>query len=249
MKLKNGLKLNFKQGEKVKVSPVGEVIGLDGRGFIIDGEKLVADVIANELDIVLDANHDFDKALGWFAYDSFEARDDGIYASLEFTPEGETMNTNKAYRYLSPVYVMAKDRIVAGLDSVGFVNRPNLLNNSLNNKEKNTVNMEELQAELAAEKAKNVTLEAQNSTLKEQLEAKDKPNESNAKDTDLAAFKEELESLKTSLVETNKKLAVFGEMDLDKNDKGKGELTDEDKRIASMLGLSEDEYKATKGEN
>ena len=247
MKLKKGLKLNFKDGEKVQVSPVGEVIGLDGRGFKIDGEKLVANIKANELDIPLDANHDFDRALGWFSYESFEVRDDGIYAALEFTPKGVEANNAKEYRYLSPVYEMSDNRVVAGLDSVGFVNRPNLLNNPLNSKEINTVSTE-LKAELEALKTKNAELEEEKNKLQAQLDTKDQENEANEKNAEIKSIKEELEFMKTLLAETNQKISIFGKkMDLDPNNQG-GELNDSELKTAKLLGLSADEYKTAKGD-
>ena len=121
------LELNFKQDEKVKVSPVGEVIGLDGRAFRIDGAALIASIEKNALDIALDENHSFGAALGWFDKDSFELRDGGVYASLSLNKTGEELIGSRAYRYLSPVFDMGENRRVIGLDSVGLVNRSNLL--------------------------------------------------------------------------------------------------------------------------
>lgn len=220
-KLQKTLELNFKEGEKVKVSPVGEVVGFDGRSFIIDPDLLIANIKANALDIPLDANHNFDEALGWFAYESFEARDDGIYASLEFTPKGLEANKNRYYRYLSPVYIMGNGRTVVGLDSVGFVNRPNLLNNALNNKEQ-SMTIEDLKAEIDK-----------------------KIKEFEAIKTDL---QNELAATKSELKELNTKIAIFAKPgNYQENNQTDG-LTDGEKAAARMLGLSEESYKKAKGE-
>jgi phage I-like protein len=231
VKLRNGLQLNYKEGEKVKVSPVGKVVGMDGRGFIINGNNLVENININKLDIVLDSNHGFDKALGWFAHNSFEVRDDGIYASLELNPDGVEANTKKQYKYLSPVYeVDFSTREVKSLDSVGFVNRPNLLNEALNNRDGEK--MEELQEQLRLEKEKN------NRLTQEIVVLKGENQESNEKQ-----LADEVATLKTNMIELNKKLELaFKHGVYERNNQNEG-LTDEQKRVAKMLGLTEDEYK------
>jgi len=231
VKLRNGLQLNYKEGEKVKVSPVGKVVGMDGRGFIINGNSLVENINVNKLDIVLDSNHGFDKALGWFSYTSFEVRDDGIYAFLELNPDGVEVNTKKQYKYLSPVYeIDYSTREVKSLDSIGFVNRPNLLNEALNNRDGEK--MEELQEQLRLEKEKN------NRLTQEIVVLKGENQESNEKQ-----LADEVATLKTNMIELNKKLELaFKRGEYERNNQN-AELTDEQKRVAKMLGLTEDEYK------
>lgn len=160
-KLQNIVELNFKQGEKIKVSPVGSLIGLDGRAFAIDGQALIDSISKNALDIPIDENHNFGRATGWLPFGEFELRSDGIYASVEWTSDGESLVANKSYRYLSLVYFMGENRKVIGLDSVGMVNTPNLLNTALNNQEKDDgMEKDELQRELNSTKANNVELNA-----------------------------------------------------------------------------------------
>ena len=48
IRLKKQLELNLKDGEKVKVTPVGEVVGLDGRKFKIDAELLLKSILEND---------------------------------------------------------------------------------------------------------------------------------------------------------------------------------------------------------
>lgn len=121
--------------KKIKVSPHGDVAGFDGRSYKIDAASLVASIHKNSLDIPLDENHSYGKAIGWFSHKSFEVREDGIYAELTLNSDGKALIENRSYRYLSPVFALAQNRSVVGLDSIGLVNRPNLLTNALNSKE------------------------------------------------------------------------------------------------------------------
>ena len=170
MKLKKVLELNYKAGDKIKVSPVGSVIGLDGRAYVVDGASLIDSIAENALDIPLDENHNYGRATGWFDHTSFEVRADGLYASANLTESGIELIDKRFYRYLSPVYIMGENRKVIGLDSVGLVNTPNLLNTALNTKEKDEImEKEALEKELNAYKASNVELNTKVTTLSTQL--------------------------------------------------------------------------------
>ncbi|MGG7074563.1 phage protease [Campylobacter sp. 9BO] len=246
VRLKSVLNLNFKDDEKLKVSPIGEVVGLDGRGFEIDGEVLLKSIAKNALHIPLDENHSFGEALGWFDKDSFELREDGVYARLELTSKGKELVENRSYRYLSPVYDISGKNVTA-LDSVGLVNRPNLLNNTLNHKG------EDMQKELQELKAQNEALQKELSELKAANEAKkqDEQNEQN-NDQNLAKQDEQTKELNSKFDSFSERLdkiestikAVFGRMDANKSENLK-ELSSEQKRVANMLGMSEEEYKNT----
>jgi len=240
------LELNFKQDEKVKVSPVGEVIGLDGRAFRIDGAALIASIEKNALDIALDENHSFGAALGWFDKDSFELRDGGIYASLSLNKTGEELIGSRAYRYLSPVFDMGENRRVIGLDSVGLVNRPNLLNNAINSKGEEEMDKEisELSAkidalgkqieELNANFAERNKAETVNAKQDDAAESEANAKESNAIVEKIAALDGQVQKLSSLLG------AFFGKKELQKN--SASSLSDEQKKVASLLGLSEEEY-------
>lgn len=254
-KLKALLELNFKEGEKVKVSPVGDVIGLDGRSFRIDGALVVASIERNGVHIVLDENHSFGEALAWFMKDSFEVRDDGIYASLEdWTPKGKSFAENKSYRYLSPVFDMGDNRTVIGLDSVGLVNRPNLLNQEINKKE------EEILDELEKLKTENTKLSEQNTALSAELEALKKVSgtEANGKkegaDVDIekhpsfVALKEQNEKITGEFGEVKTLIAKFGgKTPLEPNNEDTKTLSANEKAVAKQLGLTEEQYLAGKG--
>lgn len=248
-RLKALLELNFKEGEKVKVSPVGDVIGYDGRSFRIDGEMVLASIERNGLHIVLDENHSFAEAAAWFLKDSFEVREDGIYASIEWTPKGKSLAENKSYRYLSPVFDMGDNRSVIGLDSVGLVNRPNLLNNEINKKE------EEILDELAKLKEENKKLQESNDALKKELETFKKGTTLEVNTTgadtqaaEMKALKEQNDKVLVEFGEMKTFVAKFGEQKtLEENNNSSKTLSENEKKVAKQLGLSDEQYLAGKG--
>ena len=118
---------------KLKISPVGEVTGLDGRVFDIDGETITQRLIDTGLELVLNVAHEYGgQAAGWFS--EFESREDGIYARLALNEHGTALLDALAYKYLSPEYFIDDDnnRLVVRLVGVGLVNQPNLLSDALN---------------------------------------------------------------------------------------------------------------------
>jgi phage I-like protein len=234
---KIGLEFNYKAGEKVKVSPIGEVIGLDGRTFSVDGNAILADIAKNGLHIPLDENHWDGPARGWFDKDSFELRDDGIYANLELTASGDAMVVGKEYRYLSPTYIMADNRNVLGLDSVGLVNRPNLLNKELNKKGDGMEELENLKAE-------NEALKQQLEEIANTKEQKEEKKEDNSADLlqQIADLNKKVEAISAANVETNSKLSLFaGRLNLEPNAQATT-LSDGEKAVAHSLGISADEF-------
>lgn len=244
IRLKKQLELNLKDGEKVKVTPVGEVVGLDGRKFKIDAELLLKSILENDLHIPLDTNHNFDEAIGWFDKNSFEIREDGIYALLEPTNKGAELIANKSYRYLSPVFEMGNNGTVIGLDSVGLVNRPNLLNKELNKKEKNN-----LEKELEELKQKNKSLEDELATLKSPTTQTQTAPTTQEQGNQTQELKDGLEVVQGALKEMNKKLSLLaGKTNFQENDK-KVTLSANEKKVASLLGISEDDFIKSKEQN
>ena len=138
--LKKLLEINFKSEstDKIKISPIGEVVGFDGRSFNIKAENVLKATIKDGVDLVVDVNHGWsesgDKASGWIKLNTLEVREDGIYAEIEWTNIGQELLENKYFKYLSPAYVVDKQMNVLSIDSVGLVNKPNLLKDKLVNK-------------------------------------------------------------------------------------------------------------------
>ena len=204
--LQKPIELNFKQGEKVLVSPIGEVVGFDGRVFKIDGESVVANTKENAVDLPFEINHGFDvlyggKAAGWIAFDSLEVREDGIYGSLELNELGKELVEGMYYRYVSPAYIMDRqkeDRTVLSLDSVGLVNTPNLVNKALNSKEDDSV-LKELNSKVE-------TLEKENNDASATIEKTGKElEEANSK---LEASQEDLKQSNSKVKDLTIALAV-----------------------------------------
>jgi len=249
-RLKTQLEINIKDGEKVKVSPLGDVLGLDGRVFKIDGELLLKSINETNLHIPLDINHNFSEAVGWFDKTSFEIKDDGLYANLELNNKGRELIANKSYRYLSPVFITKDNKVVIGLDSVGLVNRPNLLNKELNTKSKKENNLEELEK-----------LKKENEALKKELQeyksltqkAKTDVNfalceQSLRKQEDINSLKDEIEAIKTALKHMNKKISLNAKTNLEESIKSV-DLSKNDKKIADLLDISYEEFLKNKEQN
>lgn len=170
------------ENEKIKISPIGDFEGIDGRRYHLNAQEVLASMKKLCVDIVLDENHEDNRACGWFDLNSLEIKEDGIYAALSLTKEGQELVLNRSYRYLSPAYVIFGEKAgalqIERIASVGLVNRPNLLSQALNNEsntkgEKMDKELEELKAQLVALKAENEALQAKVKDLQAQIDAKD----------------------------------------------------------------------------
>ena len=159
--------------EKVKISPIGLVTGVDGRVYQINADDIVKRMTEQKIDIVLNVNHAMDaygeKAAGWFDINSMEVRENGIYATLTPTDIGETLIKEKHFRYLSPEYHISWNgdiREVHDIGAVGLVNRPNVLDEALNKQKEaeeeivpKDTTVEELQTQLNTANERNAQLE------------------------------------------------------------------------------------------
>lgn len=135
--------------EKIKISPIGEFSGIDKRKYLINPQEVIQKTKESGCDLLLDKNHSDQEALGWFDINTLEARDSGIYASLELNKLGKELVKDKVYRYLSPTYAisqLSEDRmIVDRIVSVSLVNRPNVLFHSLNKEKRKDLLVEEIE--------------------------------------------------------------------------------------------------------
>ncbi|WP_300742765.1 phage protease [uncultured Helicobacter sp.] len=192
--------------EKVKISPCGSFSGIDGREFSLNAALVLERLKLKGCDIMLDKDHQDKEALGWFPLDSFEAREDGIYADLELNSIGKSLVEDKVYRYISPAYLKNAQGEVVDIVSIGLVNRPNLSSlTALNNEqtlqgERMNEQAKALQDELAKAKEENKALEARIKALEAQIqeaqEQKEKRNKSKKKSLSMKRLKTPLCSLR-----------------------------------------------------
>jgi phage I-like protein len=126
---------SFTPPEWVHLIPAGTFSGRDGRGpFTLDAQAVLAAYTANGADLPIDYDHQSltadEKAgpvpaAGWIK--ELQAREDGIWARVDWTPRAAELLANKEYRYLSPVFrYQAKDGRVVELTGAGLTHNPNL---------------------------------------------------------------------------------------------------------------------------
>jgi phage I-like protein len=118
--------------EWIRVLPLGAVELADEREpFTVDEESLAGMVTGfrgRGVDLVIDYEHQSLKgerapAAGWIK--ELEARDDGLYARVEWTAQAEEYLKAREYRYFSPVLRLdAKSRKPLALLHVGLTNVP-----------------------------------------------------------------------------------------------------------------------------
>jgi phage I-like protein len=126
---------SFTPPEWVHLIPAGTFSGRDGRGpYTLDAQAVLAAYAANGADLPIDYDHQSltadEKAgpvpaAGWIK--ELQAREDGIWARVEWTPRAAELLAHKEYRYLSPVfrYRTGDGRVVA-LSGAGLTHNPNL---------------------------------------------------------------------------------------------------------------------------
>ncbi len=126
---------SFTPPEWVHIIPAGTFSGRDGRGpYRLDAEAVLAAFAAHGADLPIDYDHQSlsaeDKAgpvpaAGWIK--DLAAREDGIWARVEWTPRATELLAHKEYRYISPVFrYQAKEGRVVALSGAGLTHNPNL---------------------------------------------------------------------------------------------------------------------------
>lgn len=121
----------------VHLLPAGVFTGIDGRGpyDATDAEGIIlrSRERAGERKIVVDYNQGTElrapkgepsPAAGWIV--GMQARQDGVYGLVEWTPTAAEEIAGQQYRYLSPVMAHGADGRIHSIKSVALVNRPNL---------------------------------------------------------------------------------------------------------------------------
>lgn len=144
----------------VRLIPLGTNRGLDGRGpYTIASKqaakKVIADTLAGKrgVDLAIDYDHQTDfsavrsvggtaPAAGWIK--ELAARDDGIWAHVEWTSTAAEKLRKKEYRYISPVFAHTKDGTVTRVLRAALTNNPNLELVALSSAEGNMDELDEL---------------------------------------------------------------------------------------------------------
>jgi phage I-like protein len=126
---------SFTPPDWVHLIPAGTFSGRDGRGpYTLDAKAVLDAFDANGADLPIDYDHQSltadEKAgpvpaAGWIK--DLQAREDGIWARVDWTPRAAELLANKEYRYLSPVFrYQAKTGQVVALSGAGLTHNPNL---------------------------------------------------------------------------------------------------------------------------
>lgn len=107
----------------------------DGRGpyRIVDAHSVIQRSLEDQDRLPLDENHALDLAAprgesaparGWIV--ALQAREDGIWGRVEWTPAGRDLIETHAYRYISPVIGHTADGRIGRILRASLVNRPNM---------------------------------------------------------------------------------------------------------------------------
>lgn len=121
--------------EWLHLLPAGDVRTQDKRGpyRVKDVKALMAASLPAGEKLVLDENHSTDlsapkggeaPARGWIV--ELQARADGIWGKVEWTPRGRELVANREYRGISPVIAHLKDKTIVAIRRASLVNQPNL---------------------------------------------------------------------------------------------------------------------------
>lgn len=130
----------------IALLPAGKVAGRDGREWTNDAPAaVVAAFRAGGIDLPIDIEHATDikgpkgepaPAQGWITGLNVVAGG-AIRATVEWTDEGAKLVASRAYRYISPAFLHARDGRVLQLIGAGLTNRPNLSIPALNSRQEN----------------------------------------------------------------------------------------------------------------
>ncbi len=121
--------------EWIHLIPAGTFHGVDGRGpyRVTDAAALIANSFHDADKLPIDENHAIDiaapkgepsPARGYIV--ELAAREDGIWGRVEWTPAGQALMADHAYRAISPVFEHDKSGRVLRLARAALTNNPNL---------------------------------------------------------------------------------------------------------------------------
>lgn len=118
--------------EWIQLVPAGSFKGRDGRGpwTVVNAQAVIQ---ASDLPLVIDEAHATDlgakdgtaaPARGWI--EELQARDGAIWGRVSWTPTGQALLAERAYRGISPTFTHAKNGQVLRLLRAALTNVPNL---------------------------------------------------------------------------------------------------------------------------
>lgn len=133
--------------EWIHLVPAGTFRGRDGRGpYTATNAAAVIAASQDLLPLVIDEVHATDTgapaapARGWI--EELQARNDGIWGRVSWTPSGRAMLAERAYRGISPTFTHAKNGQVLRLLRAALTNVPNLPQlATLHHQEPNTMDL------------------------------------------------------------------------------------------------------------
>lgn len=118
----------------IHLLPAGAITTQDGRGpYTVGSMAALAEQLNASGKLAVDECHSTDLAApngspaparGWMK--AFEARDNGLWAEVDWTRQGRSLMEDGAYNGISPVIVHTKDNSVVGLLRASLTNAPNL---------------------------------------------------------------------------------------------------------------------------
>jgi phage I-like protein len=117
----------------IKVAPRGRVTTRDGRSFSFDPERLVARFKVDGIDVPVDLDHsvalrakhgETASVLGWVK--ELEARQDGLFARVEWLSSGVEVLRARTHRFVSPTFHHTATGEATWLHSVALVAAPAL---------------------------------------------------------------------------------------------------------------------------
>lgn len=119
----------------IHILPAGLVATGDKRGpyHVGNVQAIIDESFLHAEKLPVDINHAINirapkgeeaPAVGWIT--SMQARADGIWAEVEWTPRGARLVKSKEYRGISPVVRHTASKEIVGIDCVSLVNKPNL---------------------------------------------------------------------------------------------------------------------------
>ena len=122
--------------EWVHVFPKGTFSGRDGRGpWRCDPSKVAAATLAHygSADVPMDYDHQLERSLkngqpavasGWVK--EFEAREDGLWARVDWTGKARAHIAAREYRYVSPTFYHDRTGEIHLVESIALTNLPDL---------------------------------------------------------------------------------------------------------------------------